>query len=229
MGGALGAASALMTYAVRSPSSSILAPSVYRGPHSRRAVALTFDDGPTAGTLELLEIVDRHGIQATFFQCGANVERHPRIARAVAQAGQEIGNHSFTHPSFQFHSTGFIQDELSRAQDAILSATGVSPRLFRAPYGIRWPGMRAAQRRLNLLGVMWTVIGHDWRLPAAAIVERVLKSTGNGAIICLHDGREIQARPDIGATVEAVRRLIPILQEQGFTFDTVSQLICPRN
>jgi peptidoglycan/xylan/chitin deacetylase (PgdA/CDA1 family) len=90
-------------------------------------------------------------------------------------------------------------------------------------------GMRAAQRRLNLLGVMWTVIGHDWRLLAGAIVERVLKGTGNGAIICLHDGREIQAKPDIGPTVEAVRRLMPVLRDQGFTFETVSQLICPRN
>jgi len=229
VGGALGAASALMTYAVRSPSSSILAPSVYRGPRSRRALGLTFDDGPGERTLEMLELLDRYRARATFFQCGVNIERHPDVARAVAKAGHEIGNHSFTHPRFHFRSSRFIEDELTRAQSAILNITGVSPALFRAPYGIRWMGMRAAQRRLNLLGVMWTVIGHDWRLPAGAIVERVLKGTGNGAIICLHDGREIQAKPDIGPTVEAVRRLMPVLRDQGFTFETVSQLICPRN
>ena len=89
--------------------------------------------------------------------------------------------------------------------------------------------MGAAQRRLNLLGVMWTVIGCDWKLKAEPIFKRVVTRTENGAIICLHDGRELEARPDIGDTIEAVKRLIPALETQGYRFETVSQLICPRN
>jgi len=229
VGGLLGAGCALLTYAVRGRSSTLFGPSVYRGPRTRPAAALTFDDGPSEGTPRLLEVLDRYGAPATFFQCGANVERLPEMARAVRAAGHEIGNHSYTHPRFEFRSPGFIEQELSRTQAAIQDRTGVIPALFRPPFGIRWFGFREAQRRLNLLGVMWTVLGRDWKLPARAIAARVLKGAGNGAIICLHDGREIQSNPDVRETVEAVRILIPELRARGLHLETVSQLLCPTN
>src|SRR5437899_762650 len=87
---------------------------------------------------------------------------------------------------------------------------GRSSTLFRAPFGARWFGLRGAQRRLKLLGVMWTVMGRDWKLPADQIERRVLAGAQNGAIICLHDGRGVSANPDIGATLKAVGRLIPV-------------------
>jgi peptidoglycan/xylan/chitin deacetylase (PgdA/CDA1 family) len=233
IGGAAGVAfcggGALMVYGVRARSATLFGPSVYRGPASRRAIAFTFDDGPSESTLAVLEALAAHSVPATFFQCGANVERLPEIAREVARRGHEVGNHSHTHPKFYFRKPGFIRDELARAQEAIRNVAGVSPALFRAPFGVRWPGMREAQRRLNLLGVMWTVIGRDWKLDAPAIVRRVLPEVGNGAIVCLHDGRELEVRPDVGPTLEAVRRLIPILKSEGYRFETVSQLICPTN
>jgi peptidoglycan/xylan/chitin deacetylase (PgdA/CDA1 family) len=222
-------AGALMAYGVRGRSSTLFAPSVYRGPASRRTIALTFDDGPSESTPELLRLLADQDVPATFFQCGANVERLPEIACEVARRGHEIGNHSHTHPRFYFRNPAFIFQELSRAQDAIQRVTRVSPTLFRAPFGVRWPGMRKAQRCLNLLGVMWTVIGRDWRLTAQAIVRRVTPEINNGAIICLHDGRELIPRPDIESTIEAVRRLVPILKAEGYRFQTVSQLICPTN
>jgi peptidoglycan/xylan/chitin deacetylase (PgdA/CDA1 family) len=222
-------AGALMAYGVRGRSSTLFAPSVYRGPASRRTIALTFDDGPSESTPELLRLLADQDVPATFFQCGANVERLPEIACEVARRGHEIGNHSHTHPRLYFRNPAFIFQELSRAQDAIQRVTRVSPTLFRAPFGVRWPGMRKAQRCLNLLGVMWTVIGRDWRLTARAIVRRVTPEINNGAIICLHDGRELIPRPDIESTIEAVRRLVPILKAEGYRFQTVSQLICPTN
>ena len=220
---------ALMAYGVRGLSATLFAPSVYRGARSRRSVALTFDDGPSESTPELLEVLSVHRISATFFQCGLNVLRLPDVAREVLRCGHEIGNHSHTHPRFYFRQSAFIQGELSRAQDAISNITGFSPSLYRAPFGVRWPGMREAQKRLNLLGVMWTVIGRDWKLEAPAIVRRVLSAAGNGAIVCLHDGRELEVRPAIETTIEAVRRLIPVLKADGYRFETVSQLICPMN
>jgi peptidoglycan/xylan/chitin deacetylase (PgdA/CDA1 family) len=226
---ALGGAGALMTYGVRGRSSSLFAPSVYRGPASQHAMALTFDDGPSESTPVLLRLLAEHNVAATFFQCGANVERLPDVAREVLRGGHEIGNHSQTHPKFYFRSPAFIGDELTRAQSAIENTVGVTPALFRAPFGVRWPGMRAAQQRLHLMGVMWTVIGRDWRLDARSIVRRVLPNIVNGAIVCLHDGRELRARPDVGNTIEAVRRLIPILKAEGYRLETVSQLICPTN
>ena len=232
-GGAAGAAfcgaGALMAYAVRGKSSTLFAPSVYRGPAARRAIALTFDDGPSESTPALLRMLADQDVPATFFQCGGNVERLPEIAREAARCGHEIGNHSHTHPRFIFRTPAFIQDELRRAQESIERTTGVSPVLFRAPFGVRWPGMREAQRRLHLMGVMWTVIGRDWKLDSRAIVRRVLPEIENGAIICLHDGRELQVRPDVEPTLDAVRRLLPILKAEGYRFETVSQLICPTN
>ncbi len=222
-------AGALVAYGVRGRSATLFAPSVYRGPSSRRSLALTFDDGPSESTLQLLEVLSGQDVPATFFQCGANVRRLPAIAREVARCGHEIGNHSDTHPKFYFRRPAFIRDELERAQASIAATTGVSPVLYRAPFGIRWPGMRAAQERLHLLGVMWTVIGRDWKLDTAAIVRRVLPRAGNGAIICLHDGRQLEPQPEVAPTIGAVRRLIPALKDQGYRFETVSQLICPKN
>jgi peptidoglycan/xylan/chitin deacetylase (PgdA/CDA1 family) len=220
---------AFLAWAVRGRSSTVFGPSVHRGLAESPAIALTFDDGPSPGTDRVLELLDRFGVPATFFQCGVNVERHAGIARAVHAAGHEIGNHSHTHPLCCLHSPGYILQEFTRAQEAIEQATGCSPALLRAPYGARWFGFRAAQRRLGLLGVMWTIIGYDWRLKADTIVDRMLPAVTNGAILCLHDGRGVEAHPDTGETVAAVGRLIPRLQDRGYKFETVSRLLCPMN
>jgi peptidoglycan/xylan/chitin deacetylase (PgdA/CDA1 family) len=218
-----------MAWAVRGRSSSIFGPSVWHGDRRRPAVALTFDDGPSESTPRLLEILDRHRARATFFQCGANVDRLPDVARAVLAAGHEIGNHSYSHPYFHLRAPGFIAAELERAQRSIGEATGVAPVLMRAPFGVRWPGIGRAQRRLGLTGVMWTLIGYDWKWDAGRIVARLAPKIGNGSIICLHDGRRLDASPPIGETLEAVRRLLPILEARGYRLETVTQLICPKN
>ena len=217
----------VLGYAVRVPSSSLLAPSVYQGERARRAIALTFDDGPSESTPELLEILARHRAPATFFQCGANVRRLPQVSREVAAAGHEIGNHTDTHPRLYFQSARFIHRELACAQEAIEQITGVRPRLFRAPYGARWFGLREAQERLGLLGVMWTTLALDWKWPQARIVERLLSGSRNGAIFCLHDGRRLASAPDIGATLGAVREVLPELMEKGFHFEKVTDILCP--
>ena len=76
---------------------------------------------------------------------------------------------------------------------------------------------------------MWTVIGYDWKLTADLVVDRIARRTSNGAIICLHDGRELQKRADIRATVATVRILVPLLRDRGYQLNTVSQLLCPTN
>ena len=216
-----------MGWAVRAPRSSVFGPSVHRGPRDRRAVALTFDDGPSESTPELLDLLDRYHVPATFFQCGLNVRRLPETTRAVRAAGHEIGNHSYTHLLLSLQSCTVIEEEFARAQYTIEDVCGLSPALLRAPFGVRWFGFGRAQRRLGLLGVTWTVIGYDWSLPARAIVDRVGSRIANGSIICLHDGRLLQPRPDIRETVAAVRALVPRILEAGYKFETVSQLLCP--
>lgn len=223
-----------MAWAVRGRSSQVFGPSVWHGNRARRALALTFDDGPSEDTPRLLEILDRHRVPATFFQIGANVERLPAVARAVRQAGHAIGNHSYSHrllcnPRLGFFPAGAIERDLRRAQQVIAAHTGVIPAWFRAPYGVRWFGLGRALRCLDLSAVMWTVIGYDWNETESAdrVVARVGGGVSRGAILCLHDGRELRPRPDIGVTLEAIRRLVPLLLDRGYEFETLEDLLCP--
>jgi peptidoglycan/xylan/chitin deacetylase (PgdA/CDA1 family) len=221
------AAAGAMAYAVRGRSSTVFGPSVYHGNRDRPAIALTFDDGPSESTPALLEILARHNVPATFFMCGQNVDRLPEIARGVAAAGHEIGNHTDSHPRLDFCSREFIYRELAGAQEKILRHTGVTPRLFRAPYGVRWFGLRSAQARLGLLGVMWGTIGRDWKWPAPRVAQLFLDRARQGHIFCLHDGRITEPAPDIGTTLAAVDTIIPVLKERGLRFETVSRILCP--
>ena len=216
-----------MAYAVRAPSSTWIAPSVYRGVQTRRAIALTFDDGPSEATPELLRVLDDYRVRATFFQCGASVRRLPSVAREVAAAGHVIGNHSQTHAALYLQSASFIYRELAEAQDSISQVTGGRPRFFRPPLGVRWFGLADALRTLGLTSVLWSTIGKDWKLPAERVLARLARGAVNGAIFCLHDGRNLSVRPDISSTIEAVRRLAPMLLQRGFHFETVSDILCP--
>jgi peptidoglycan/xylan/chitin deacetylase (PgdA/CDA1 family) len=218
-----------LAYAVRGRSSRIFGPSVYRGTRDRQSLALTFDDGPSESTPALLELLAKFQVPATFFMCGANVKRLPGIARTVSLAGHEIGNHSDTHPRFDFCSKEFMYRELAEAQRKIAGATGMEPKLFRAPYGVRWFGLGEAQKHLNLLGVMWTILGRDWRWPASRVSALLTGCARAGDIICLHDGRGVERTPDIQETLRAVAQAVPRLQEMGFRFETVSQILCPTN
>jgi peptidoglycan-N-acetylglucosamine deacetylase len=226
---AIAGGAAFPAYAVRGRSSALFAPSMYRGDSSRPILALTFDDGPSESTPALLEVLAKQGVRATFFMCGKNVRRLPQIAREVREQGHEIGNHTDTHPRFDFKSPEYIFQEIARAQETIRTTVGVTPRLFRAPYGVRWFGLRLAQERLGLTGVMWTVIGRDWRLPAVRIARRLVHRAANGGILCLHDGRALRPAPDIRPTLDAVQSALPRLHELGFKFETVSELLCLKN
>jgi peptidoglycan/xylan/chitin deacetylase (PgdA/CDA1 family) len=216
---------AVMAYAVRGRSSALLVPSVWRGPSGRKALALTFDDGPSESTPCLLDVLASHNVRATFFLCGANVRRLPEIVRRVRDAGHEIGNHGFAHPHYHLKSPAFIQADVRQGQETITEVTGVSPRWFRPPYGVRWFGLRPVCRELGLVGVQWSVIGNDWKLCSPDIVDRIAGRAGTGAIVCLHDGRALEINPDIRSTIEAVSELIPLLRSRGFEFDTVSGLL----
>ncbi len=222
------AAAGVAAWAVRGRASSVCAPSIWRGPAGHRAIALTFDDGPSESTAEILALLARFGARATFFQCGANAERLPEAARAVSQAGHEIGNHTYSHAHLWLRSPAFIEGEVGRAQVALGAIHGAPPRLFRAPFGVRWPGLAAAQRRHGLLGVMWTAIARDWVDDGQAVAARIERGAVPGGILCLHDGRELKARPDVSATIAAVRRALPVLVDRGYEFETVSGLIGPR-
>ena len=166
-----------------------------------------------------------HSAKATFFVCGHNVDRLPDILREIAREGHEIGNHTWSHLRMDFHSRAVMRDEIGRTQEIVRSLTGSAPRLFRAPYGVRWFGLGAVQRELQLQGVMWTAIGRDWKLRGPAIAERLLRRSNDGAILCLHDGRVLTPQPDITNTLDAVRELLPRIRERNLSMTAVSAML----
>ena len=210
-------------------------PSVSAGLGQRRSIALTFDDGPSAGTGRLLAYRAQQGIRATFFQCGLNVLRKPEMAKRVHAEGHEIGNHTFSHarlcpqlrPRLHWLTARSIDRELAETQNILKSITGKNPTLFRPPYGLRWFGLGKAMRRLGLLGVQWTVMGHDWEWPADRIAARILERASPGGILCLHDGRDLCEDVDLSPLMDALRLIVPALKAQGYRFETVSELLAP--
>lgn len=226
LGGA-GALAGLAAYAVNGRSSTLLAPSVWHGPRDRNAYALTFDDGPSESTPRLLDLLDSHRVKATFFLVGENVRRLPGIAREVLLRGHEVGNHGDRHPYYCFQSPRFVFRDILLGQHTIEDALGFSPWLFRPPFGLRWPGMRAAQKYCGLVGVQWSVMGRDWRLDAGGIAQRLVDGVEPGAILCLHDGRELATDPDIRPTITAVRAFLLHRAARGLTPVSVSGLFVP--
>jgi peptidoglycan-N-acetylglucosamine deacetylase len=221
----VGSAAGIAAYGAVGRSSQLFGPYVNKGAGTHRSVALTFDDGPSEGTLALLDYLAEQSVVATFFQCGMNVQRLPSVARRVLEGGHEIGNHTRSHPLLPLKSASFIDREFSQAQAIIEHEVGVVPVLLRPPFGVRWIGMRAVQKKLRLLGVGWTVIGYDWVWPADRIAAHVLKKSSAGGIIVLHDGRELRVNPDISPTLKAAQQIVPRLKEEGYRFETVSQLL----
>ncbi|MBX9600822.1 MAG: polysaccharide deacetylase family protein [Bryobacteraceae bacterium] len=208
--GAAAGAAGLAAWAVRGKSSQLLAPAVWRGPRDAAGFALTFDDGPSESTPRLLNILARHNARATFFVCGANVRRLPSVAREIVAAGHEIACHGDVHPYYHFRGAAFLRRDIGGGMDAIQTATGITPRWFRPPYGIRWFGMRPVLRELHLELAMWTVIGRDWKLPASEIAAAIRPELRPGAIVCLHDGRILTANPNIDNTLDATRQILEV-------------------
>lgn len=205
-----------MGWAVRGRSAQVFGDSIWQLEGAQRRIGLTFDDGPTPATEAVLELLERFGAKATFFQCGENAQRYPGISRKVTAAGHTIGNHTWSHPNLAFTSRTTQRLEIGRTQELLQQLHGAAPRWFRAPYGVRWAGLGGVQREFGLKGAMWSCIGLDWKLDAQSIVARVTAATRPGAIICLHDGSTTAANPDRGNLLAALRRLLAYWQGEGY-------------
>ena len=214
----------LLWHGIQDPGCSWFGASVLRGPSEQPAVYLTFDDGPSEGTEEVLDILDRFKAKATFFQCGANAERLPNTTSVVHKAGHTIGNHTYSHRRLCLLPRGPIQQEIIRTQTILESVSGARPTFFRPPFGLRWIGLDHAQRNSGLTSVLWSTIGYDWIWDADQISEHVLREATAGSIICLHDGRRLKPNPDIRSTLKALRQIIPELIQRGFELRALSDL-----
>jgi peptidoglycan/xylan/chitin deacetylase (PgdA/CDA1 family) len=182
-----------------------------------KCVALTFDDGPAESTGELLGILAARHVRATFFLVGENVAKHPELVRREHEAGHELGDHSYTHADLGRASKKKVMEELTRTQDAVRRASGVTPVLLRPPYGSMSERLTKITREMGLAQVLWTVDPLDWEHRDTRYVEkRVLKAVKPGYVVLMHD-----IHP---TTVRAVPKIIDRLTAEGYAFVTVSEL-----
>jgi peptidoglycan/xylan/chitin deacetylase (PgdA/CDA1 family) len=173
-------------------------------------VTLTFDDGPhSEGTPAVLEALG--DVRAIFFLVGEQVERNPSLAAEIAAAGHTIASHGHRHVN-QLRRLD-LREDLRRAHDAIASATGAEPRLYRPPYGIfSWPGLAAARERYQPL--LWSKWGHDWRARATpeSIAREVTEDLGPGDVLLLHDADTYSASGSHRRTAAALPRILEAVQ-----------------
>lgn len=181
------------------------------------AIALTIDDGPSAFyTPQVLRLLQKYGVTATFCMVGARVTAHPGIAREVADAGHAIVNHTWTHARLSALAPTAVQDQMSRASDAIHDVTGRRPGMFRAPYGAWSPTVLKLCGQMRLAPLDWSVDPQDWANPGVnAIVTTIMRNTGSGSIILEHDGGGHRSE-----TVAALSIVLPRLLAAGFRFRT---------
>ncbi|GAB2813371.1 polysaccharide deacetylase family protein [Streptomyces chlorus] len=150
-------------------------------------VGLTFDDGPSGSTPNLLNALKQNGLRATMFNQGQYAAANPAQVRAQVDAGMWVGNHSYTHPHLTQQSQAQVDSEISRTQQAIANAGGGTPNLFRPPYGETNSTVKSVAARYGLTEIIWDVDSQDWNGASTdAIVQAAARLT-NGQIILMHD------------------------------------------
>jgi peptidoglycan-N-acetylglucosamine deacetylase len=198
---------------------------VFQGSSNLPEVALTFDDGPSIYTPQVLSILQANSIHATFFCVGEWVSYYPNYVQQEYNAGNVVGNHTWDHPDLTTLSTADVQTQISKTSTLIQQTIGVQPTLFRPPYGSINASVKGQIAQMNLTPVLWDIDTLDWKQPGSdAIVNAVVGQAGDGDIILMHDGGG-----DRSQTVAALPRIIQGLRAHGLQMVTVPQLIHDMN
>jgi len=196
---------------------------ITQAPISEKAVALTFDDGPTPKwTPQILAVLNAAHVKATFFVIGSQARKYSTLLAEEVKDGMEIGNHGALHKRLTNRDPAFIRAEVETAATDIMAAGAPKPRFYRMPAGVY---DAAALRVLGQLGytvIGWSVDPQDWRhrFTAEEMLAIVQREVGPGAIIIFHDGTNGSA-----ATVAATKMVIATLKRDGYRFVTVGQLL----
>ena len=192
---------------------------LWRGDPARRQVALTFDDGPNPlKTPTLLDALDKANAPATFFVVGSRAEAAPALLRRMAQRGDDVENHSYTHPNMDQAEPIIVEEEMLRTNVIIQALTGHMPRYFRPPGGNGGPSVLKLAREYGLTGAFWTEDALHYEDMAApqSLVRYVVGHVHPGSIVLMHNG------PD--ATISAVPQLVAALRAQGYQIVTLSHM-----
>ena len=169
-------------------------------------VSISYDDGPTASTPDLLKALRKADITATFFNTGAHAEEFPKYVLAESDAGHEIANHSYSHANFQTIGDDAAIAELKQSQRILAKGRVDEPEFYRPPYGATTPAIaERAKNRLGLTEVIWTVDTNDWDGRSTDEIMNTLATVEDGDFVLMHDGypNTIAAVPKIAALLKA--------------------------
>ena len=193
------------------------------GSRENKSIALTFDDGPHPRyTPQILALLDKYQIRATFFMIGCNAELYPDVAKAVAAGGHEIGNHTYSHPHMKSITAETLREEIGKTED-VLDGLGIKkPLLFRPPEGFRSIAQIEATEALGYRMIVWSLDTHDWKGKSKGeLTNFVLGTVQGGDVLLFHD--YVSGK---NTTITALEELIPKLLKDGYRFVTVSELMC---
>jgi polysaccharide deacetylase family sporulation protein PdaB len=198
---------------------------VWEVPTEEKVIALTFDDGPDPeDTPQILDLLQQYGAKATFFIIGKKAEQYPELVKREAAEGHELANHTYQHTYFNGSiNESNVRNELSRTEEVINKITGQKSRLFRPPGGYYSEPLVRIARQEGYMVVMWSwhINTMDWDTPGVErIIQRVLNNARNGDIVLFHDYVEGKTQ-----TIEALQRILPVLQNRGYQFVTISDLL----
>jgi len=183
-----------------------------------KKVAITFDDGPDHNTLDIIDILEKYNVKATFFCIGEQIDNHPEIAKKIIEKGHVIGNHTYTHSRFiDIFGTNKFTKEIEDANSSIKRVTGKVSLLFRPPYGITNPNIAKAVQRTGHKVIGWNKRSFDTTIPSEKVIfRRVTKNLKSGDVILLHDTKKI--------TAAVLEQLLLFLQKNNFTTVTIDEL-----
>ena len=190
---------------------------VYRVRDGRKGIALTIDDGPSPEyTPQVLRLLEKYEVTATFSMIGLEVAAYPGLVREVAAAGHAIANHTWSHLDLASLTPVAVADQINRATGAIHQVTGREPALFRAPYGAWSPAVLEQCVRSGMTPLDWSVDPRDWSRPGVtSIVANIMRNTRTGSIILEHDGGGNRSQ-----TIAALKIVLPRLLASGYHFTT---------
>ena len=222
---------ALLTLLGLWPRSHWLGPNWTRLPAAaaaNNAIALTIDDGPDPSvTSRVLDMLDRHAAQATFFCVGEKAARYPELCRDIVRRGHCVENHG-QHHRHHFALMGYsgFMRELQLAQETLTAITGERPVFFRAPAGLRNPLLDPVLARLGLRLVSWSARGFDTRSgDVARVKNRLIGGLQAGAILLLHDGNAARTRDGIPVILEVLPAVLAAARAADLRFITLRQAL----
>ena len=217
-------ASSLLCYSIIPTLRSKLAYRLDKRISSEKKLFLTFDDGPNPRyTYEILDLLKKYNINASFFMVASFAKANPAIVRRIQEDGHAIGLHSLEHKNALWKTPFYTKTDFDKSMQ-IMDKLGVQIRFFRPPWGHFNLAMNRQIKKYRLQTVLWDTMAEDWRgkTTSQEITNKLLKRTQNGSIICLHDGRGKNEAP--GRTVAALKQVLPDWVSKGYRFLTVEDL-----